>query len=114
MARDDEPEEDRPLLPPEYDLHDVMEAGLAALDELKNNGPLKWVMEKAKADAMVAIKELVACDASDFAKVRDLQWGVGRYNAMIVYVSEIVEEGRDAFDTLRAELRHNAGEGPAD
>lgn len=105
MARndDDEPEERALIDEAEFGRIAIMEAGLSVYREIHNkelNGPLRLIMLQAKADAIVAVEELVKADAADAARIRELQWAVSRYEALYVYAAEIIEKGRQVNDDL--------------
>jgi chromosome condensin MukBEF MukE localization factor len=58
--------------------------------------PIKAVLGKAKQQAMTAMIGLVMTDAAEIDKVRAFQNEVRRYDDLVTWLAEIIEEGRAA------------------
>lgn len=97
--RDQDPSE-RQIREDEFNRLAAMEAGIKTFKEMREGGPLRLVLLKARADAIAAVEDLVGCDPEDAKRIRDLQWAISRYDAFVSYAEEIIEAGRAASDDL--------------
>jgi hypothetical protein len=82
----------------------VVRAALAIEHQMVDKASaLRHVLNRAYEDAVHAVIELLEVDANDAKAVRDLQWKVGRYNAMYSYINEVLADGQEKADLLTAE-----------
>jgi hypothetical protein len=93
------------LLDAEYTRALVVETYFETLDGLKDGGPIKALLEPAKAEAMNAMRALATVDPFDGKAVRDLQWHVGRYEALCHWVVMTLSGGEAAQEDMTAEQR---------
>lgn len=73
------------------------------LDKGPTFQPIKAILGKARASAQAAMIGLVMVEPSDVEKVRGFQNEVRRYDDLIRWCAEIIEEGRAAENWFRQE-----------
>lgn len=94
----------------------LIDAGFTVIREARDKSSALYIMiEAARADAIAANKALIVADANDAARIRELQWKISRFYDLQRYIAEVVENGRNAFDTLtdtvKAEWAKMLGDG---
>ena len=72
------------------------------------------VFERAREAAIAANAALIKCDPTKEAIIRELQWRVRRFWALVTYFDEIIENGAAAVEDLseqeQAEMQKLLGE----
>jgi hypothetical protein len=80
----------------ELDRMFVLDAAFDLIHLLKPHGAFSAVMGQARDEAREAVKQLVRADPFKPELIRDLQWRIQRFDALVEYVNAILEAGRVA------------------
>lgn len=88
----------------------VVRAALAIEHQMVDkSSALRLVLNRAHDDAVGAVLELIDVVSTDPA-VRDLQWKISRYNAMLSYINEVLAAGVEASDAMTDEQAERLSE----
>lgn len=84
-------------------MHEVRMQAMAdmvdASDMIENGGPLREILLRAFGEAKDALIELVNAQTEDTA-IRALQWKVRRYDDLVTWTRDIINNGREAAQEL--------------
>lgn len=70
---------------------------------LSRGGAWETLIEKARAEALDALNELIQCDFTDIRQVRERQWRVTRYESLCRWIKQIEEAGEASREDMTEE-----------
>lgn len=81
-----------------------------ALGNEAQGAPIMWILAKAQADAVDAMRALTAVDPHDWKAVQRLQNDVQRQIDLKNWMTEAVVSGQQLYESLTANEKHFVGE----
>lgn len=91
------------LMDDEYARVLALDAGLDAERLLEKGGAFRALLEAARDEALAAMDDLISKAFTALEDVREAQWKVTRYQDLIRWISNIVEQGEVARSDLSEE-----------
>lgn len=94
------------LMDDEYARVLALDAGLDAERLMDKGGAFRALIEAARDEALAAMETLISTAFTSLDGVREAQWRVTRYQDLIRWISNIVEQG----EVARSDLSEEEGE----